>query len=169
MKRAALRYAILLALSLLPISLAAVPAFASGRKFENVVSRIEWQFSIRRTHVPMMGFVSFCSTVFTLGGVRHMQLAQFDSVGPGVTPEAVDAALRRDLGKPWRRFLMDRERDTGETTFVYAHFAGGDLSLFVADLEKGSLSLIQLRLNEKRMAAWVQNPQGTLKRTGYGR
>jgi hypothetical protein len=117
----------------------------------------------------MMRFANFFAAAFTGDGVRHIQLVQFDSVGPGVTPEALDAALRRDLGEPWLRFLMDRKQDTGETTFVYAHFAGGDLVLLVADLENGGLSLIQLRLNEKRMASWMQNPQGSLKRTGYGR
>jgi hypothetical protein len=150
-------------LLLLSIALAAVPAFGSGQGFDRVVSSIERQFSIQRTHVPMMGFASFCADVFTRGGVKNVQIAQFDSVGPRMTPEALDAALQRDLGEPWRPLLKDRERDTGDNTFVYARIAHGELFLMVADLQNRSLSLVQLHLNEKRMAAWVQNPEGELQ------
>lgn len=164
MRRAARGWAGLCALALLSVALTAVPAFASGHGFERLVSRIERQFSIRRTHVPMMGFASFCAGVFTRGGVRNIRLAQFDGVGPGVTPGALDAALRRNLGAPWHPLLKDRQRDTGDNTFVYARVGDGELFLIVADLQNGSLSLVQLHLSENRMVAWVRNPQGSLER-----
>jgi hypothetical protein len=163
MRRVGAAWAFLLALGVLSIAWAPVPAFAAGRQFEGVVSGLESRFGLRATHIPMMGFASFCANIFTAGGVGNMRIAQFDHVGPAVTPEALTATLRGRLNSSWHLFVTDHQRDTGEYTIVYQRVAHRVLFLMIADLENGELSLVQLRLNEKRMVAWVENPQGSLK------
>lgn len=165
MKRAGVAWALLLAVGVLSMAWAAVPAFAAGRQFDSVVSSLERRFGIRATRVPMTGFASLCANVFTGGGVGGIQIAQFDRVKPSVTPNALRTTLRRRLDSSWHVFVTDHQRDTGEYTLVYQRVAHRALFLMIADLEKGQLSLVQLRLNEKRMVAWVENPQSALKNT----
>lgn len=163
MRRAGAAWTFLLALVVLSIAWAPQPAFAAGPQFEGVVSGIERRFGLRATHIPMTGFAGFCAKAFTAGGVENIRIAQFDHVGPAVTPVALRATLRGRLDSSWHLFVTDDQRDTGEYTLVYQRVAHRALFLMIADLENGQLSVVQLRLNEKRMAAWVENPQRSLK------
>ncbi len=158
MKRALLA-AVLLALALAPL---AKPARAAGDGFHAVVSQIESRFRIRGTHVPLMGFASFFGSVLTRGGVKGMQVTEFDDVGPSLTPDALRRALREGLGPPWHLFVEGREIASGDTTYVYSRVTDGTMRLLVADLDGGELDLVEMRLNGRRLAAWLQDPEGSL-------
>jgi hypothetical protein len=169
MRRAARGRGRPLCLLLLSIALAAVPAFGSGQGFDGLVSRLVRQLAIAGTKAPATATASFSREGFAHGGVKAIRLTRFEDVRPGVTPAALDSALRRDLGKPWQPLVKVLNRDARKGTFVYARLGGGELFLIVADLRQGSLSLVQLHLDRKRMAAWAKDPQGFLKHVESGR
>lgn len=162
MKRAQVSPESWLLLLFVALAWAVLPAAASGPKFNTVVAGLQRQFSIRGRRVPMLWFASCVTRMFTWGGVKQIQVEEFNGLGANVTPEALEATLRDRLGDSWRPFITDQDRRSGDTTIIYAQGAGGSMAMMIADLQNGELTLTEVKLNGKRLAAWLNHPRDSV-------
>lgn len=145
-------------------AVAAVPAIAaSGEAFDSVVVGIEHEFSIHSRRFPMPNFASGLARVVTWGGVKRVRMAKFENVGSGVNADALESVIRDTLGSSWHPFVTDRNRESGEATFIFEHPSHRSMLLMIANLDNSELSLIQVKLGEKRLEAWLSHPGASLR------
>ena len=62
-------------------------ALAADHEFSGLLQKVSHHYKAHTTHMPMLGFASFCARVVTRGGVKHLRVAEFDDV-----PERIDIA-----------------------------------------------------------------------------
>lgn len=167
MKPAMLRNAGILVLLVSTLAaVAEVPAVAApSGTFDSVVVGIERAFSIHSRRFPMLGFASGLARVVTWGGVKGVRMAQFGNVGSGVNADALESVLKDTLGGSWHLFVTDFHRESGEATFVYERPSHRSVVLVIANLDGAELSLIQVELGEKRLAAWLNHANASLRNT----
>ncbi|HTU49442.1 MAG TPA: hypothetical protein VMF56_02550, partial [Acidobacteriaceae bacterium] len=60
--------------------LASTGCSAADHDFNSVVSAVEQKYSVHAQRIPMMSLVSICASLKTHGGVRSLQVAEFDNV-----------------------------------------------------------------------------------------
>src|ERR1700756_3463344 len=83
---------------------------APNRDFDSVVSALEQHYSTHAERVPMMGFVSFCAHVWTVGGVKGMRIAEFDNLpqSANADPDQLEHLVTNTLGSDWQRMITER-------------------------------------------------------------
>lgn len=155
----------------LTAALAVVPVTgcaASGHDFDAVVSAVETRYPAHVERVPMMGLISFCAHVVTGGGVKGMQVAEFENFRNAPDPAELDRLVSETLGSEWQRFVTTRDHD-GNVSLIFSQPDGQAMRLLIADYEHGELDLVRVEVNGKRMQRWIQNPQGSAREHDYGR
>ena len=151
-------------LALIPVTGCA----ASGHDFDAVVSAVSARYPAHVERVPMMGLISFCAHVATGGGVKGMQVAEFENFHNAPDPAELDRLVSTTLGSEWQRFVTTRDHD-GNVSLIFSQPDGEAMRLLIADYENGELDLVRVEVNGKRMQHWLENPQGSARNRDYGR
>jgi len=141
---------------------------ASGHDFDAVVSAVQTRYPAHVQRVPLMGLVSLCARVVTGGGVKGMQVAEFENFRHAPDPAELDRLVSGTLGSGWQRFVMTRDRN-GSVSMIFSQPDGQAMRLMIADYENGELDLVRIEVNGKRMQRWFENPQGSARDHDYGR
>ncbi|MDX2154496.1 MAG: hypothetical protein SFV54_27390 [Bryobacteraceae bacterium] len=142
-----MRKAILLAV----LTAVALPA---ADDFEVLVRSLESHYGKRKMGIPLMGLVNFAVKVAKPHGARGLRLAIFEDVGRHPEPES----LAKMVGLDWKPFV--RVDGQNEQTFIYAKPAGKDWKLMVATLEDSEAVVVELKVNPKELAEWMEDPKG---------
>lgn len=118
-------------------------AFAGGTAgFHDVVSSIETQYHVHATHVPMMGFVNFVAFTSSVGGVRGMQVAEFEHFS--ADGDALQRLVAEKLGEGWEPVVHELDRKTNGQTYVFMRPEKKRLRMLVLDLDNGELDVVQM-------------------------
>jgi hypothetical protein len=152
------------ALLLLAVPALALPAMlsSSNNDFDGVVSAVEHRYDLHAQRIPMMGFVSFCASVATKGGVKGMRVAEFDHVSGITDTGELSRVVRESLGEAWQPFVTDRHGNSGlSVIFVQPH--GDSMRMLIADYEHGELDVVRMELNGNQLAHWMNDPEGHAK------
>lgn len=161
---------ILAALVLAAVAAIAVPltvSAASGHDFDAVVSAVEQHYEAHAERIPMMGFVSFCAHVVTVGGVKGLKIAEFDHLNSVSDPEELERLVGGSLGGGWQPFVVDRGRN-GEMDLIYVQPNGSAMRMLIADYEHGELDVVRVEVNADRLRHWIHDPAGSARRHDYG-
>lgn len=156
---------------MLPVALALIPVTgcaASGHDFDAVVSAVQTRYPAHVQRVPLMGLISFCAHVATGGGVKGMQVAEFENFHNAPDPAELDRLVSETLGSDWQRFVTTRDHD-GSVSLIFSQPDGEAMRLLIADYEHGELDLVRVEVNGKRMQQWLENPQRSARNRDYGK
>lgn len=139
--------------------LALMPAIgcASGHDFENVVATVEHHYSVHAQRVPMMGFVSFCAWAGSRGGVKGMQIAEFDHLTLGKSDD-LGRLVQDSLDGQWEPFVVDRNTG-GEQSVIFVQPHGHSMRMLIADYENDELDLVRMEIDGERLQQWLHNPK----------
>lgn len=137
--------------------LCAVGCSASNRDFDSVVSGVEQRYSVHAQRIPMMGFVSLCARVTTLGGVKGMQIAQFEDVGR-IDAGDLYSLMQSELGTQWQPMVVDRNSEDSNVSVIFVQPAGHSMRMLIASYEGAELDVVRMELNGARLAHWVREP-----------
>ena len=128
---------------------------ASNHDFDAVVSAVEHRYQVHAQRIPMMGFVSFCAHVATVGGVKGMRIAEFDHFSSIADTEELAQLVSENLGNTWQRFVTERGGNS-KLSVIYVWPEGKNIRMLIADLDHGELDVVRMELNGDRLAKWMR-------------
>lgn len=131
---------------------------ARAQSFDQVVKRVESRLGIHRMNSGGMGFlVNAVLTFKKPEGSGSMKVAVFDEdSGLGaLRPNAFQDAVRAELGSDWRPLLTVRSKRNRESVTAYVHLNSSTCEMMVATNEQDEGTLIQLRLDGRKMLDWL--------------
>jgi hypothetical protein len=143
----------------------ATPAFAADLDFNRLVSGVERRYQVRHEHILLIGFASFCTRIYTHGGVKGLRIADFENSGTRISADDFDAYLHEQLGESWNVIVRSHERATNEDTIIYARANGKNFLLLIADVENGELSLVNVGINGDKLPKWVNDHEAHERRS----
>jgi hypothetical protein len=149
-------------LSLIPLTGCA----ASHNGFDSVVSAVQHHYSVRAQQIPLMGLVSFCARITTSGGVKGMQIAEFDNFTPADGPRQLEQLISDNIGSQWQRFVTDREAN-GELSLIFARPDGRSMDMLIADYDHGELDIVRMDVNGDRLEHWMHDPTDNARNRGH--
>ncbi len=139
----------------------ALPA-AAADEFGAVVKAIEQHYGIRRSHPHLLGFfMVFAKPAAWGSGAHGLKLAVFEDERRdfSASAEDLDSIVAGALGPKWQPFVRVRSQRSGETSVIYASFAGKQMRMIMASLERGEISLVHVRIGEKAIGEWMDDPE----------
>jgi hypothetical protein len=152
------------ALVIPPIIFAPLYAAAPNHDFEAVVSALEQHYSVHAERIPMMGFVSFCAHVWTVGGVKGMRIAEFDNLpqSASANPAQLEQLVTDTLGSDWERMITERNA-SGSVTLIFVRPDGNAMRMLITDYDNGELDLVRVEVNPDRMERWIRDPEDSAR------
>lgn len=140
--------------------LGAVGCRASDHDFDALVQGIERQYSVHAQRVPLMGFVSLYALVKTHGGVRSLQVAQFDDFH-GTDTQALSGLVQKELGPRWHPFVRsqhsDHGRGAGDTSLIYVAPQGDLMRMMIVDASDHELNIVRMKMDGKELAQYLRS------------
>ncbi|HZC44389.1 MAG TPA: hypothetical protein VE195_09450 [Acidobacteriaceae bacterium] len=150
---------------LLPIMLGSTLLVSTGcsaadHDFNSVVSAVEHKYSVHAQRIPMMTLVSICASLKTHGGVRGLQVAEFDNVR-GLDGKELYPLLRSRLGDEWQPFVTESggKGRSGDQSVILVHPDGSSMGMMIADYDHGELDLVGMEMNGGALAKWLHDPE----------
>jgi hypothetical protein len=156
----------ILLMAMIAVVLPMTVSAAGHHDFDNVVSAVEHRYDVHAQRVPMTWLVSMCARVATGGGVKGMNIAEFDHLTGVADTADLDKLVDDSLGGEWQRFVTERERDGG-LSLIYVQPDGRAMRMLIADYEHGELDVVRVEVNADRLKHWIRDPQGSAKRHDY--
>ncbi len=134
---------------------AATLAAAGDAAFDALVRRVESQYAVHRTRIPMFGLANFFVKVSRPGGAKDVRLAIFEDFAvPGADFREL---LAQTLGPGWRPFVQVRSER--ETDSIYVETGKGGLKMLIAAAEPRETVLMQVKLDPKALRKWFEDPR----------
>jgi hypothetical protein len=115
----------------------------------------------------MMGFISFCAHVWSVGGVKGMQIAEFDHFTPTSDPAALEKLVSDSLGSEWQHFVTDRSAN-GSVSFIFVRPEGNDMRMLIVDDDNRELDIVRMELNPTRLQHWFHDPEDSAHNHNHG-
>ncbi len=145
--------------SLLAIALLGSAGCSAGsHDFDSVVAGVEQRYNVRAQRIPLMGIISLCARAKTHGGVKGMNVAEFDHIG-NLDTDGLYSMMQSHLGSGWEPMVRDRSRTDTSIIFVQPSADERDsLEMMIADYEHGKLDLVRMDMNGSALAKWIQHP-----------
>lgn len=149
--------------------LASMPALASDNGFDALVKRVESNYHVKRTHIPLLGVVNFALKFVHPAGLKGFKLATFEngSFWDGASPQDFDSVMRSSLNKDWQPLLEHESKHTRERTVIYSKLTGKDVELIVAAFSQSDATLLQVKVAPGTLGKWLDKP-GELGRNLLG-
>ena len=137
-----------------------LPVCARASDFDSAVSDLESATHVRRTYIPLMGLISACGWMYTHGSVGGLHVANLENIGDRLTQEQFRQMMESRFRVGWSRMILTRDFDTGEETLIYTRPSGDKMEMMIASLERDEVSLVNMKVDGKKMSEWVNHPSG---------
>ena len=132
---------------------------ASDHDFDALVQGIERQYSVHAQRVPLMGFVSLCAAVKTHGGVRSLQVGQFENFH-ATDSQTLSNFVASTLGPQWHPFVISRHMhhgvSSGDASFIYVKPQGELMHMMIVDASDNELDIVRMKLDSRELAHYMQ-------------
>jgi hypothetical protein len=129
------------------------------REFDEIVRAISDQFHTRPVHIPFLGFVNFAMRP---AGVKHAGLAVFEDLDLDDGAAFAVAKTIRATDDRWSQFVRVQDRAT--TVLVFMEQERSDCKLLVAAIERGEITVVELKLNPAALQVWFREPDSSAVR-----
>ena len=136
----------------------ASPCFGGmDQDFHAIVTAIETQYGVRHTHIPLLGFATFCVRI---AGVPGLKLAVFEHVrgANGMSPDSLADSMQAAVGTDWHPLVRVREK--GEFTLIFANADSKKLKALIVCLDGDDATVVEAKVNVSQIRKWTRNPEG---------
>ena len=127
-----------------------------------LVKEIETRYHVKRTHIPLFGFMKPIIKMSGPAGAKTLDLAVFedqDFYGSGQSDTEFDSRVRQILSSAWQPIVRMHSRKDGERVDIYIKTAGKDLRVMLLTRERDEAVLLQAKLDPNRLGEWLENPE----------
>lgn len=132
-----------------------VNAFA-GTGITQVIKLVEAKYSTHHRGVPGL----WLAKPFLIGsGVGGLKMATFENLSiPADDMYQLKRQVSEALGPDWQPFVETFSKRDGEWSAIYLQTSGKAMHLLIATGERGEFTVMQLKLSEKAMRDWMDEP-----------
>ena len=141
-------------LLLLPLLCARTPA-ETGIK--TVVQLIESRYGVRHHGIPALWLAK---PFLMSSGASGLKIEEFSDLRISAgDSEWLREHIPQLLGPDWHPFVEECSKSAREWSFIYTKSNGQHVSMLIltSDQEDG-LTAVEMRISEKKMAAWLDDP-----------
>ena len=131
-----------------------VTVLAGGREgFNGVVGSLEDHYSVRATHIPMMGLVSLIARAGSHGQVANLHVAEFDHFTKPLDRDDLDRLVAEKMGAGWERVILETSRHGQKTeqSFIFMRDEHPRIGLFILDHDSNELNVVQLSVDPNQL------------------
>jgi hypothetical protein len=128
-----------------------VLAGSGESEFDSVVHSIESKYHVRANRIPFLGVVSMISENATQGGVGGLHVADFESFPGPVDGEELNRLVAQKLGAGWGRMIRETSSKGNEQTLIFVHPGEKRMGLFIVDLDKNELNVVELSVDPRHL------------------
>ena len=136
------------------------PAAAGDPSFGSFVKRLEKEYQLRRTHIPVFWLAKAVVRVAKPAGVSRLDLALFEDKDLSPLARAADLQARVNsfLGEGWKPFVEVHAPRRGERVLLYMRQSGRDVELFIFTVEDSEAVALLTRVNPEALCSLIENP-----------
>jgi hypothetical protein len=135
-------------------------AMAHAGEMDRVVHSVEGQLGVHHTRIPMLGFAMFMGKVASGFQMPGVKLAVFENeILEDRSPVELEQAVTSALGPEWTPIVKSTSRHGDEQNWIYVKDEGKRVQMFIASIEKGELSLIQVKASERQLKRWIADKE----------
>ena len=129
----------------------------SGEGFNGVVTSLEDHYSVRATHIPMMGLISLFARAGSHGQVANLHIAEFDHFTESVDSDDLNRLVAEKMGAGWERIVREtgRHGQKTEQSFIFMRAENSRIGLFILDLDGHELDVVQLSIDPAQLGRTV--------------
>lgn len=156
------RSALFASLTFLLLSCGAVSsATARDRDFQAVVRTIEARYHAKRTSPFLMRAAGLITKAARPEGIKSLSLAVFEDQDFSPRPDDAEfeISISEALEKKWTPLVRVWSRRDGERTQIYCRESGEDVRLFIVTLEPDEAVVMEVGINAKTFAQWMDDPE----------
>ncbi len=121
----------------------------SGEGFNGVVGSLEARYSVRATHIPLMGLVSLFTRAGSHGQVANLHIAEFDHFTEPLDTTDVSTLVQQKLGASWERIVL--QTSSREQSFIFMRDEHPRIGLFILDHDGHELDVVQLSIDPSQL------------------
>jgi hypothetical protein len=143
---------------------------ARAEDFDAVVKGIESHYGVRRISPHLMGFASFLAQPAMWGsGVGRLKIAAFESGNRTFAPSMLelDQVMHASLDPQWQPFVRVESRRDGEAVVIYSIARDNHMTMLIGSVERGSISLVQIRIDSKHFKDWMASPKDKARNVSH--
>lgn len=146
----------------------AVPLDIQASDLGRVVHAVENDFAVKHEHIPLLGFALFVGKVASGFQMPGVKLAVFEDPKLNqLAPEDLEHSIFAALGPEWIPFVKTISHHGKEQDWILLHDDGKKTHMFIASVEGGELSLIELKISQRQMRRWI-NDTDEMAKNGKG-
>jgi hypothetical protein len=134
-----------------------IPCLAGkDRDFHAVVTAIETQYGVKHTHIPLLGFATFCVRVAGAPGVK---IAVFEpaSGANAMSPDSLADTMQAAIGPGWHPFVRVREK--GQFTIVFTNADEKQLKALIVCLDGEGATVVETGVKVSQLQKWLHDPE----------
>lgn len=148
---------------------ASVAGFAGDGGFDYVVKAIESHYSVKRTHIPLMGVANFALKMKHPGGTSEFQLAVFDGLDSSPAYRDLadrDRLMRTVAGIGLHPVIVTHSRRDAQSTYIFMADVGKSTVMLLATFQRDGATVIQVKADGSTLLKALEDPEGTAESLG---
>jgi hypothetical protein len=119
--------------------------------FDGVVNSIESRYHVHAQRIPFMGVISLIARKASNESVSGMHVAEFENFPSSVDGEELNSMIEEKLGQGWDRVVRETSKRGHEQTLVFMRPEGDRMGLFVLDLNRNELDVVQISVDPEHL------------------
>jgi len=141
--------------------LSSTPVSAEDPEFGRVVRQVESYFHVKRTHIPLLGFIKPVLWIAHPAGARCVEMAIFEDqdFSRGLKDAEFERLINKSVNQDWEPLVRVHSRRDSEQTLIYAKDLGKNFKLMIITVEPTEAVVIQVKLSSQELIKWLENPE----------
>ena len=146
--------------------LSSTPVSAEDPEFGRVVRQVESYFHVKRTHIPLLGFIKPVLWIAHPAGARCVEMAIFEDqdFSRGLKDAEFERLINKSVNQNWQPLVRVHSRRDREQTTIYARDMGKNFKLMIITLEPSEAVVTQVKLSFQELIKCLENPERMGKR-----
>ena len=153
--------AFLISIFIATLLLSSAPVSAEDPEFGLVVRQVESYFHVKRTHIPLLGFMKPVLWIARPAGAKSLELAIFEDqdFSRGLDDPEFERLIDKSMGQSWQPLVRVHSRRDSEQTTIYAKDMGKNFKLMLITLEPTEAVVMQVKLSSQELIKCLENPE----------
>ncbi|PYV83981.1 MAG: hypothetical protein DMG05_25210 [Acidobacteria bacterium] len=156
----------LISIFIAALLLSSTPVSAEDPEFGLVVRQVESYFHVKRTHIPLLGFMKPVLWIARPAGAKSVEIAIFEDqdFSRGLDDPEFEKLINQSVGQNWQPLVRVHSRRDREQTTIYARDMGKNFKLMIITLEPSEAVVTQVKLSFQELIKCLENPERMGKR-----
>jgi hypothetical protein len=154
--------ALVLALSILVFTFAALPAEAKGGgdEYGKVVSHLKSKYRAKKVKIPFMWLARFAVGIVRPAGVKSFNITLFEKLqfSRATLDAEMNAAMKNSLGPDWAPVMRVRSHE-GQQVYMNMKEVGDNVKIMMVAIDKEGAAIVRATFSPEGLAGFINDPK----------